>query len=73
MKFQIPLSAAGSRQTLTLKFDDTNSISGVEVDGRPFDVYSLSGVLVKQGATSTKGLKSGIYVVNGRKVVVRGE
>ena len=78
---QIPAQAAGSRQSITLKFDDTNDISDMETEGRPFDVYSVNGTLVKRGATSLKGLPTGIYVVrsaegglqgkNGRKVVVK--
>ena len=69
---QIPAQAAGSRQTITLKFDDTSGIGEVSsAEGEPFDVYSLSGLLVKRGATTLKGLPAGIYVVNGRKMVVR--
>ena len=37
----------------------------------PFDVYSLSGVLMKRGATSLKQLPRGVYIVNGQKVVVK--
>lgn len=36
-----------------------------------FDVYSLDGRLVRRGATSLGGLTRGVYVVNGRKVVIR--
>ena len=58
-------------RSITLRFDDTDGIDGVEVNGQPFDVYSLSGVLVKRGTTSLEGLPSGIYVVNGSKVVIK--
>ena len=78
---QIPAQAAGSRQSITLKFDDTNDISDMEAEGRPFDVYSVNGKLVKRDTTSLKGLPSGICVVypaegrlqgkKGRKVVVK--
>lgn len=37
----------------------------------PSDVYSLSGVCVRKQAVSLEGLRRGIYVVNGHKVVVR--
>lgn len=43
----------------------------VDVPSQPADVYSLSGVLVRKGATSLQGLPKGVYVVNGRKQVVR--
>ncbi len=35
------------------------------------DIYDLSGRLVRQDAESTQGLPAGIYVRNGRKIVVK--
>ena len=40
-----------------------NAISG--------DVYTLSGVKVRSDATSLDGLGKGIYIVNGKKYVVK--
>ena len=37
----------------------------------PVDIYTLTGRLVRGQVTSVKGLPKGIYVVNGRKMVVR--
>ncbi|MBP5424636.1 MAG: hypothetical protein J6Y33_00990 [Prevotella sp.] len=54
-----------------LKFDDTTAIGGPTPDGQPFDVYSLSGVLLRRGVTSLQQLPRGVYVVGGRKVVVK--
>lgn len=34
-------------------------------------VYSLQGQLVRQGTTSLEGLERGVYIVNGKKYVVR--
>lgn len=68
---QIPTSAAGSRYYISLKFDDTTAIDGQTADGKPFDVYSLSGTLLRQGVTSLQQLPRGIYVVGGRKVAVK--
>lgn len=36
-----------------------------------FDVYTLSGVKVRNRATSLDGLPHGIYIVSGRKIAVR--
>ena len=36
----------------------------------PVDVYTLTGRLVRAAATSTEGLPAGVYIVNGRKLVV---
>jgi pectate lyase len=43
------------------------------VQQRPavFDVYTLSGVKVRNRATSLDGLPHGIYIVSGRKIAVR--
>ena len=35
----------------------------------PFDVYDLSGRMVKSQVTSLDGLPKGIYVVKGKKVM----
>ena len=32
--------------------------------GRTFDVYSLTGVLLRRQVTSLRGLKPGVYVIN---------
>lgn len=39
--------------------------------GQPSDVYNLQGTLVRSRATTLSGLNPGIYIVNGRKVVVK--
>lgn len=36
-----------------------------------YDIYNVSGVKVRQQATSTYGLSKGIYIINGRKVVIK--
>ncbi|WP_257900038.1 hypothetical protein [Prevotella denticola] len=55
---------------LTVK-DSTNGISGPVNSVAAFDVYTLDGVCVAKGVTSLNGLAKGVYVVNGRKCVVR--
>ncbi len=37
----------------------------------PKDVYDLSGKLVRKGSTNLRGLQKGVYVVGGRKVILR--
>ena len=36
----------------------------------PADIYDLSGICVRRKATSTEGLKPGIYIVNHKKIAV---
>ena len=47
----------------------TTGIDGVNAEFAPSDVYSIDGRIVKKNATTLDGLKPGVYVVNGRKVV----
>lgn len=46
-------------------------IDGVAADSRPHDVYDLNGRKVRSQVTTHEGLPRGIYVVNGRKVVIK--
>ena len=48
----------------------TSVVDGISGDENSYDVYSLSGVMVKKGATSLNMLPKGVYIVNGRKVVI---
>ena len=36
-----------------------------------FNIYTIDGKLVRQGVKSAEGLGSGIYIVNGKKVIVK--
>ena len=40
-----------------------DGVASIVPDGEPFDVYTLSGQLVRHQVTTTKGLPRGIYVV----------
>lgn len=59
--------------------DDATQIIGLFDDGSdynarqsaPTGVYDLSGRLVRQGSTSLDNLPKGLYIVDGRKVVVK--
>lgn len=54
---------------LTVKQPD--AIEEVGANGKTYDVYTTTGVLVKKNATSLNGLPAGIYIVNGNKVMVK--
>ena len=51
----------------------TTAINGVIVsdNDKPFDVYNMQGRKVKENTTTLKGLPSGIYIVNGKKLMVK--
>lgn len=60
--------------SLHLRLDgiETN-ISGVQTgqDGQAFDIYSLNGIKVRSQATTTNDLPKGIYLINGKKHIVK--
>ena len=51
-------------------------ITGIDTpradDGKDttYDIYDMSGRTVRKAATTTDGLKPGLYIINGRKVLV---
>ena len=48
-----------------------SGIQSVVAFSQPVDVYSLTGRLVRSKAVNTQGLPRGIYIVNGRKLVIQ--
>ena len=48
----------------------TNGIESISVDGKPVDIYSIDGKLIRKQATSLEGL-NGIYIINDKKVIVK--
>jgi hypothetical protein len=60
-----------SEGLLFVKNIDTAIRPAVDLSKNPSDIYDLRGQLVRQQATSFRGLKPGVYVIEGRKVVVR--
>jgi len=54
--------------------EGTTGISSVKLsnDTTPADVYTIDGKLVKKSATNpTEGLSHGLYIINGKKVLVK--
>ncbi len=50
------------------------AIAQIGTDGEGVNVYDMRGVLVRQGVNpseATKGLPTGVYVINGKKVLVK--
>lgn len=50
---------------------NTTAIDEVEQAETTFTVYTLQGVLVREQATTLNGLPKGIYIVNGKKMIVK--
>ena len=67
--------SGGEAENYELKYQNGKLIvtvpSGISnvTDGRPFDVYTVTGRKVCHQVTTLKGLPKGVYIVNGKKVV----
>ena len=60
--------------SLRIRLEGTGTgISDVEAGkgGQTFDIYSLNGIKVRSQATTTDGLPKGIYLINGKKHIVK--
>jgi len=55
----------------TLTVIEPSGIAEVMSVNSPTNVYSSTGVLVRKNTTSLHGLPKGIYIIRGRKVIVR--
>ena len=58
------------------EFFDIFEITGIDApkadkNTSAFDIYNLKGQLVRKAATTTQGLKSGLYIINSKKIWVR--
>ena len=63
-------SASINEMRFVIDGEETNI---TEIDGEPlsYDVYNLNGMLVRKNATDLNGLRKGIYIVNGKKYIVK--
>ncbi|MBP3775822.1 MAG: leucine-rich repeat protein [Prevotella sp.] len=55
----------------TVTFGDVTGIDGIQVEGEAFDVYNLRGQKVRSNVTNFNGLQKGVYIVNGKKVMIK--
>ena len=51
--------------------DDVTGIEEKAALAEEFDVYDLNGHRVLNKATSLDGLSDGVYIINGKKVVIK--
>ena len=66
------LSGVSSAANISVIFDGVTGIEQMEqLIPTLFNVYSIDGRVVRQNADSMMSLPAGVYVVNGKKVVVK--
>lgn len=76
-EYTISVSAvyAGGKQsapvTVSVKIGGEDAIEQLIATGKPVNIYTVDGKLVRQNVTSVEGLKAGIYVVDGKKATVK--
>lgn len=60
-------------EEVPLKLDGkTTDIENVEQQGDTlYQIYNLQGIMVRRNATDLNGLSKGVYIVNGKKVLVK--
>ncbi len=62
----------GSESTpVTVTVDVATFIKSIVEAGKTFDVYTVDGIQVRKNVTNVDGLKKGVYVINGVKVLVK--
>lgn len=51
----------------------STAVEGIEnaSAAKVFDIYTIDGILVRRQATSFDGLKRGVYIANGKKLIVK--
>lgn len=73
--FQVPSTMTGAKTMNTVFVGEGGSVTAIDdVQVSPqgsFDVYHINGMLVKKNAIDLNGLDKGIYIVNGKKYVVK--
>lgn len=68
----LDLGNVSSAANINVTFDGVTAIENVEqLIPTLFNVYSIDGRMVRQNADSMMSLPAGVYVVNGKKVVVK--
>lgn len=48
-----------------------SSVESIEFEGKAADIFGIDGTVKARKAESTEGLEKGIYIVNGKKVIVK--
>lgn len=73
--FQVPSTMSGAKTMNTVFVGEGGSVTAIDdVQVSPqasFDVYHINGMQVKKNAIDLNGLDKGIYIINGKKYVVK--
>ena len=71
-KVSVTIIYANGVESAPVSIDVTaTAIEDILKSGKPVDIYSLDGVLIRQQTTTADGLKRGVYIVDGKQAIVR--
>lgn len=67
------LAEGSDAQDISFTFDTPTGIKSINVAdaAKSGNIYSLDGQLVRANATSAEGLAKGVYIINGKKYIVK--
>lgn len=70
--FKVTAVYADGSESAPIETLISTSISNLEASGvKSFDVYTLDGVRIMKNASSLKGVRPGVYIINGVKTILR--
>ena len=58
---------AGNADLISVGINEVNAENGVQND----NVYTINGVMVRKAGESLDGLAKGLYIIGGKKVVIK--
>ena len=61
----------GNYINCVLAVTEQSGIDDLLISEQPFDVYSVTGKMIRHQTTTLRGLPRGVYVICGQKVIVR--
>ncbi|GAB6975396.1 hypothetical protein JCM15124A_03030 [Prevotella falsenii] len=69
-RYAVTAIYADGTESAPVEVSVATGIDNIVADGKPFDVYTIDGKLVRRQTTTLRGLRKGVYVVGNKKVVV---
>ena len=61
---------ADGTESAPVEVNVPTGIENVITDGKPVDVYTVDGKLVRRHTTTLRGLRKGVYVVGNKKILI---
>ena len=65
-------SDEGKKATCNITVDnEASGITEINAQQQYFDIYDLQGHKIRSQVNTTEGLSKGIYIVNGKKIIIK--